>query len=211
MSIATKTGDAGETSLMYGRRVAKTDPRVEAYGSVDELSAALGVVRATAESALVAEQIFAIQKELVTVMGELATGPEDLERYVKDGFSLTNAAMVDRLTSAIDGLGHAWRNRARRRARFGSDDLPPRRAPCRRSRDESRNPALPQPPFRPLLALRTFRRKIAVAATESLSDSGRFSSLHRWIDRSALYSPWSSARLCFCNRAPVPPRPRRRL
>jgi len=104
MSIATKTGDAGETSLMYGRRVAKTDSRVEAYGSVDELSAALGVVRATADSALVAEQILAIQKELVTVMGELATGPEDLERYVKSGFSLTSTAMVDRLTNAIDEL-----------------------------------------------------------------------------------------------------------
>lgn len=89
---------------MYGRRVAKTDSRVEAYGSVDELSAALGVVRATEGSALVAEQILAIQKELVTVMGELATGPEDLERYVKDGFSLTNNAMVDRLTNAIDEL-----------------------------------------------------------------------------------------------------------
>ena len=89
---------------MYGRRVAKTDPRVEAYGSIDELSAALGVARATEGSARVAEQILASQKELVTVMGELATGPEDLERYVKDGFSLTNAAMVDRLTSAIDEL-----------------------------------------------------------------------------------------------------------
>ena len=44
MSIATKTGDAGETSLMYGRRVPKTDPRVDAYGCVDELNSALGLV-----------------------------------------------------------------------------------------------------------------------------------------------------------------------
>ena len=43
MSIATKTGDAGETSLMYGRRVPKTDPRVDAYGCVDELNSALGL------------------------------------------------------------------------------------------------------------------------------------------------------------------------
>ena len=48
MSIATKTGDAGETSLMYGRRVPKTDARVDAYGCVDELNSALGLVRATA-------------------------------------------------------------------------------------------------------------------------------------------------------------------
>jgi cob(I)alamin adenosyltransferase len=104
MSIATKTGDAGETSLMYGRRVPKTDPRVDAYGCVDELNSALGVVRAAPGASLVAEQILSIQKELVTVMGELATAPEDLARYEKDGFNLTTAAMVDRLTSAIDEL-----------------------------------------------------------------------------------------------------------
>ncbi len=83
MSIATKTGDAGETSLMYGRRVPKTDARVDAYGCVDELNAALGVARATAHDPFLTEQILAAQKELVTVMGELATGAEDLERYVE--------------------------------------------------------------------------------------------------------------------------------
>ncbi len=45
MSIVTKTGDKGETSLMYGRRVPKDDPRVDAYGCVDELNAALGLAR----------------------------------------------------------------------------------------------------------------------------------------------------------------------
>ncbi|MBA3963966.1 MAG: cob(I)yrinic acid a,c-diamide adenosyltransferase [Chthoniobacterales bacterium] len=104
MSIATKTGDAGETSLMYGRRVSKTDARVDAYGCVDELSAVLGVVRAADTQSLVSERILAIQKELVTVMGELATAPQDLERYQKDGFPLTTAAMVDRLTMAVDEL-----------------------------------------------------------------------------------------------------------
>jgi cob(I)alamin adenosyltransferase len=104
MSIATKTGDAGDTSLMYGRRVPKTDPRVDAYGCVDELNAALGLARATASNPLLTEQISAVQKELVTVMGELATGPEDLERYLKDGFQLTSAAMTDRLTSVVDDL-----------------------------------------------------------------------------------------------------------
>ena len=103
MSIATKSGDAGETSLMYGRRVPKTDPRVEAYGCVDELNSALGLARATAAAPL-AEQILSIQKELVTVRGELATAPPDLARYQKDGFALTTAAMVDRLTAAIDDL-----------------------------------------------------------------------------------------------------------
>ncbi len=104
MSIATKTGDAGETSLMYGRRVPKTDARVEAYGCVDELNAALGMVRASVGSSSIADQILSIQKELVIVMGELATAPQDLERYEKDGFNLTTAVMVDRLTAAIDDL-----------------------------------------------------------------------------------------------------------
>jgi cob(I)alamin adenosyltransferase len=51
-----------------------------------------------------AEQILAIQKELVVVMGELATAPEDLDRYEKDGFKLTAADMTDRLTSVVDDL-----------------------------------------------------------------------------------------------------------
>jgi cob(I)alamin adenosyltransferase len=104
LSIATKTGDAGETSLMYGRRVPKTDARVDAYGCVDELNAAFGLARAAAAEPLLTEQISAAQKELVTVMGELATGAEDMERYLKDGFQVTSAAMTDRLTSVVDEL-----------------------------------------------------------------------------------------------------------
>ena len=53
---------------------------------------------------LSAEQDSWRQKELITVMGELATAPEDLERYRKDGFQITTSAMVDRLTAVIDEL-----------------------------------------------------------------------------------------------------------
>ena len=104
MSIVTKTGDQGETSLMYGRRVPKTDPRVEACGGIDELTAALGLARASCKNEFVAGEILAAQKDLIVVMGELATAHEDLERYVKDGFKLTTAAMVDRLTEVIVDL-----------------------------------------------------------------------------------------------------------
>lgn len=104
MSIATKTGDAGETSLMYGRRVPKTDQRVATYGCVDELNAALGMARVASTDAFVAEEILAIQQELIVVMGELATAPEDLPRYTKDGFQVTSATMVDRLTAIVDDL-----------------------------------------------------------------------------------------------------------
>ena len=101
MSIVTKTGDSGQTSLMYGRRVAKTDARVDAYGCVDELNAALGLARALSSIPFIAEQVLAVQKELITVMGELATALQDLERYVQDGFHLTTSAMVDRVGVVI--------------------------------------------------------------------------------------------------------------
>lgn len=101
MSIVTKTGDKGETSLMYGRRVSKNDPRVEAYGAVDELTAALGLARATATDDAVKREILGIQKDLINVMGELATLPDDMDRYRKDGFVVTNAEPTARLEKAV--------------------------------------------------------------------------------------------------------------
>ena len=105
VSIVTKTGDQGTTALMYGRRVPKNHPRVEAGGMVDELNAALGMARATAEHDLVREHILRIQNELVVLMGELATAPEDLPRYLKDGFSqLTSdkTALLENLVRQIE-------------------------------------------------------------------------------------------------------------
>jgi cob(I)alamin adenosyltransferase len=104
MSIVTKTGDEGETSLMYGRRVLKNDPRVDTYGCVDEVSAALGLARALCDDSFLSEQILAAQKDLIIVMGELATLRQDADRYVKDGFQLTSEKMVDRITAVIVDL-----------------------------------------------------------------------------------------------------------
>jgi cob(I)alamin adenosyltransferase len=104
MSIVTKTGDKGETALMYGRRVSKSDPRVDAYGRVDELTAALGLARAFSENAFISEQILLVQKDLIVLMGELATAREDIERYVKDEFKLTSAGMIDRIGGVIVDL-----------------------------------------------------------------------------------------------------------
>ena len=104
MSIVTKTGDEGETSLMYGRRFPKNNPRSEAYGAVDELSAALGLARAACDDKFVTEQIFAVQKDLINVMGELSTLPEDRQRYAKDGFRIVDAKMVDRIGTVIVDL-----------------------------------------------------------------------------------------------------------
>jgi len=101
VSIATKTGDDGTTALMYGRRMPKSHPRVETYGTVDELNAALGLARATAEHDFIRENLLAIQKDLIILMGELCVEPEDLERYVKDGYSLVAPNMTTRLDALI--------------------------------------------------------------------------------------------------------------
>src|SRR5436190_5456220 len=101
MSIVTKTGDDGSTALMYGRQVSKCHPRVEAYGAVDELNAALGLARASTNHTFLQEHMELIQKDLVTLMGELATAVEDLPRYVKDGFSLVGSAMTTKLEVAV--------------------------------------------------------------------------------------------------------------
>jgi len=97
MSIITKTGDNGTTGLMYNRRVPKNHPRVEAYGTVDELTAALGLARATAEHDFVRNNLLAIQQDLIVLMGELCVQPEDLNRYVNDGYLLVTAAMTAKL------------------------------------------------------------------------------------------------------------------
>jgi len=86
MSIATRTGDGGTTALMYGRRVSKDSPRVEAYGEVDELNACLGVARAQIQSSG-KSLLEKIQKALVGLMGELAVATEDLPRYEADGYA----------------------------------------------------------------------------------------------------------------------------
>lgn len=88
------------TDLMFGHRVAKTDPRVEANGVLDELNAALGLGRVWAQKPWVRDEIARIQDELILLMGELATREEDRPRYLEKGWRVVTAEAVDRL----DGL-----------------------------------------------------------------------------------------------------------
>lgn len=106
MSISTRTGDGGSTALMYGRRVSKDHPRVEAYGSVDELNAALGLARSLAKQAE-KELLEKIQKALVGLMGELAVAPEDLHRYEADGYARLQETDLDLLDRAIETMEKA--------------------------------------------------------------------------------------------------------
>ena len=136
MSIATKTGDSGLTGLMYNRRVSKCHPRVEAYGAVDELNAALGLARATAEHDFVRENLLAIQKDLVVLMGELCVQPEDLERYVKDGYSLVTpglTAKLDALVHEIEAQNISFKGWATPGATQSSAALDVARTVCRRA------------------------------------------------------------------------------
>ncbi|MCX8091681.1 MAG: cob(I)yrinic acid a,c-diamide adenosyltransferase [Verrucomicrobiae bacterium] len=104
MSIVTKTGDQGTTALMYGRRVPKHHPRIEACGSVDELNAALGLARAVAANTPPGEALLGVQRDLIALMGELAVLPEDLPRYVQDGFARVTPEMTARLDAQIAEL-----------------------------------------------------------------------------------------------------------
>jgi cob(I)alamin adenosyltransferase len=97
MSIVTKRGDHGTTALMYNRQVSKCHPRVEAYGAVDELNAAIGLARAAAGAKPLGERLAAVQADLILLMGELATAVEDLPRYTKDGYGVVTPAMTARL------------------------------------------------------------------------------------------------------------------
>ncbi len=101
MGIVTKTGDDGTTALMYQRRVPKSHPRVEACGTIDELNAALGLARAAGSSAALQKTLRSVQKDLVVLMGELATVPEDLPRYTSQGFTLVSPAMTQTLEQTL--------------------------------------------------------------------------------------------------------------
>ena len=85
MSIATKTGDAGETALMYGKRVPKTHRRVEACGTVDELNSSLGLVRATTDEILIQEVRFIGAKRAGHLDGRAGT-PRRRSRTLFEGW-----------------------------------------------------------------------------------------------------------------------------
>ncbi len=136
MSIVTKTGDKGMTALMYGRRVSKCHPRVEAYGCVDELNTALGLARATADQDFIRNSLLVIQRDLVTLMGELATAVEDLPRFVKDGYTLVTSQLthkLDALVREVEAQSVSFKGWATPGACLSSAALDGARTVCRRA------------------------------------------------------------------------------
>lgn len=100
MKIYTKTGDKGETGLFDGTRVPKHDPRVEAYGDVDELNALLGTVRAFLNDREIGEVLASVQRDLFAVGAQLAD-PKFGQRSRKEKVELSEA-QVKALEEAID-------------------------------------------------------------------------------------------------------------
>lgn len=102
MKIYTRTGDTGETSLLFGERVAKNDPRVDAYGTVDEANSALGLglslLPARVEFEALRAELLEIQRILFHVGAELAT-PQGR----RPGWELLDAH-VAALEPAIDAM-----------------------------------------------------------------------------------------------------------
>jgi cob(I)alamin adenosyltransferase len=121
---------------MYNRRVSKTDPRVEAYGSVDELNATLGLARASAKFPFVTESILFVQAHLVILMGELATLTRDLARYRTDGYATVTAEMTGALevvVGKIEAEKIAFRGWATPGANLSAATLDVARTTCRRA------------------------------------------------------------------------------
>jgi len=96
--IYTKTGDQGETGLYGGRRVPKDHVRVEAYGTIDELNAALGQVRALAPPPVVGDVVARVQALLLELGGELATPPEHAKRPT--GFGADDVSWLEQQIDA---------------------------------------------------------------------------------------------------------------
>jgi cob(I)alamin adenosyltransferase len=98
-SITTRRGDAGQTDLLFGGRVAKSHPRLQAVGDVDELNAALGLVRVHVRTPELSAMAARAQEDLVALMGMLASGPEHAARYAAQGFPVLSGEAVSRLTA----------------------------------------------------------------------------------------------------------------
>jgi cob(I)alamin adenosyltransferase len=100
VKIYTRTGDEGETSLFDQQRISKADPRVDAYGDIDELNAWLGLMRAGGLSPDLDETIVRIQRDLFAVGAQLADPSDRLAARTKKAFITDDD--VARLEAAID-------------------------------------------------------------------------------------------------------------
>ncbi|MBR6014059.1 MAG: cob(I)yrinic acid a,c-diamide adenosyltransferase [Selenomonadaceae bacterium] len=95
MKVYTKTGDEGVTSLFTGERIEKDSPRVEVYGTVDEINSALAMARSFSNVEEIREKIFELQKILPRLMADLAS---------LNGKKMLNDADISKIEQEIDFL-----------------------------------------------------------------------------------------------------------
>ena len=110
MSIATKTGDGGQTRLLFGTVVSKADLQVEAYGTIDELNSFLGLARANCDDPKTRDALETLQRESFIVGAELATPLEKLDK-LKERVSAEMTARLDAQVAQIEtipGLLDDW-------------------------------------------------------------------------------------------------------
>lgn len=103
-SIATRTGDDGTTSLLYGQRVGKDHPQIEAVGALDELNTALGWAKSCRPPQRDVTAIEQIQRDLVALMGEVSCAEIDAARYASSRFSKIAEGDLARLDAAVAEL-----------------------------------------------------------------------------------------------------------
>lgn len=105
MKIYTKTGDAGETSLLGGERVRKDHHRIEAYGTIDELNSQVGVIRAAWPGGPIDADLAAIQSDLFDVGALLSSAaPNEKFRGVREDRIEALEKVIDRMESELAPL-----------------------------------------------------------------------------------------------------------
>lgn len=97
-------GDDGTTGLLYGQRVPKDHPQIEAVGSIDEFNAALGLAKATCADASRKATIELIQHDLVALMGEIVCAESDATRHAASKFAKVGEAELARVDAAVAAI-----------------------------------------------------------------------------------------------------------
>src|SRR5476649_2763032 len=100
-SIATRTGDEGTTGLLYGQRVPKDHPQIEAVGACDELNVALGAAKVGVSDPATRALLEGVQRALVALMGELACAESDAARHAESKFARVGEGEIRRLDAAV--------------------------------------------------------------------------------------------------------------
>ena len=104
MSIVTKGGDKGKTSLLGGARVSKSDPRVECYGTVDELNTFIGFAISLSEDGFLVGELVNIQNDLNLLSSHIALAKDADEKIKKNlpAFEKTKLARIEKLIKKLE-------------------------------------------------------------------------------------------------------------